>query len=73
MWENGSYPADVRFALASMTLATPYLPSWHHVPARAVRLIWNHAGRIVVRTERRSENLSGSRMVLLGEDRAMRS
>lgn len=68
MWENGSYPADVRFALASMTLATPYLPSWHHVPARAVRLIWNHAGRIVVRTERRSEILSGSRMVLLGED-----
>ena len=51
-----------------MTLATPYLPSWHHVPARAVRLIWNHAGRIVVRTERRSETLSGSRMVLLGED-----
>ncbi len=68
MWENGSYPADVRFALASMTLATPYLPSWHHVPARAVRLILNHAGRIVVRTERRSETLSGSRMVLLGED-----
>ena len=62
------YPADKRLALASMTLATPYLPSWHHVPPRALRLIWNHAGRIVVHTAQRAETLSGSRMVLLEGD-----
>lgn len=33
-----------------------------------MRLIWNHAGRIVVRTERRAETLSGSRMMLLAGD-----
>lgn len=62
------YPADKRLALASMTLATPYLPSWHHVPPRALRLIWNHAGKIVVHTAQRAETLSGSRMVLLEGD-----
>ena len=60
--------ADAHLALASMTLATPYLPSRHHVPAQALRLIWNHAGRIAVRTERRAETLSGSRMMLLTGD-----
>lgn len=68
MRSTAIFRKSIQITPSSMTLSTPVLPSWHHVPEHSVRVIWVCDGRLTVCIGSRKETLSGSRMLLLQDD-----